>query len=113
MGEEVEGLEHHAHLFPQLVDVTRLGQADAIDFDMAIVDGLELVEGAQEGGFTRAARAHYHHHFPFGYLGTDVLEGVHLGAVEFFHAASFDNGISCCAHISPPDDVPGRGRACR
>ncbi|MNC56323.1 hypothetical protein D3C75_1059100 [compost metagenome] len=113
MGEEVEGLEHHPHLFPQLVDIPGLGQADAIDLDMAVVDGLELVEGAQEGGFSRSARAHYHHHFTFRHLGADVLEGVHLGAVELLYTARFDNRISCFSHISPRDGVPGRRGACR
>ncbi len=111
--EEVEGLEHHAHLFPQLVDIPGFGEADAVDHDIAIVDGLQLVEGAQEGGLARAARPHDHHHFPFGHLGADVFQGVHLSAVELLYTGRLDDGISCSAHSSPPDDVPGRGRECR
>ncbi|MNR60947.1 hypothetical protein D3C85_1825540 [compost metagenome] len=46
MGEEVERLEEHADVGPQLGEFLALfGQFLAVDLDDAVVDGLQTVDG--------------------------------------------------------------------
>ena len=55
--EEVEVLEHHAHVATHLVDVdVRCGDVLALEQDLARGGNLEQVEAAQESGLARAGR---------------------------------------------------------
>ena len=49
MREQVEALEHHAQILPDLVDVV-LGGVDVapLDKDGALVDDFQAVDGAQQ-----------------------------------------------------------------
>src|SRR5713101_964651 len=52
--EEVEGLEHHADLGPELGEVDPVaGDGIAVDEDLALLDGLELVDAADERALAR------------------------------------------------------------
>ena len=97
VGEEVEVLEHHAHLLADLVNL-HFGVGDDRVFkgDGACGGGFQQVETAQEGGLARPGGADDHHFFS----GADVLgdavqhqvvpEGLgQVFNVDHFGAASF------------------------
>jgi hypothetical protein len=52
VGKEVEGLKHHADFRPHLVDVGLAVQnIDAVNQDVPLFRGFEMVQAAQEGAF--------------------------------------------------------------
>ena len=59
MGEQVEMLEHHAHLLAHMVNVV-VGDFLAVEDDMAAVRLLQTVQAAQERGFSAARGADQH-----------------------------------------------------
>jgi hypothetical protein len=80
--EEVEGLEHHAHVGSQLREaLALLGQRHAVDRDGAGVDRLETVDGAAQGRLTRSRGPEHDHHLAAADLGVDVVEHVQLAVV--------------------------------
>ena len=79
--EQVERLEHHAHIGAQLGELAALrGQRLAVDADGAGVDGLQPVDGAAQRRFARTGRAQDHDHLTACDLEVDVLE--HMQAAE-------------------------------
>ena len=55
IGEQVEGLEHHADFGAESRELLALlRQRLAVDADIARIDGLETVDGAAHRGFARA-----------------------------------------------------------
>ena len=59
VGEQVEMLEHHAHLLAHMVNVV-VGDFLAVEDDMAAVRLLQTVQAAQERGFSAARGADQH-----------------------------------------------------
>jgi hypothetical protein len=61
--EQLEVLEHHADAAAQLGQVgLRVADADAVDHDVALLEGLQRVDGLDQRGLARARRAADHHH---------------------------------------------------
>ena len=53
MTKEVEGLKHHTHFFPDLVNVgLGIQNVDAVYEDVAFVSLLQHVQAAQYGAFS-------------------------------------------------------------
>src|SRR5713101_2405816 len=76
--EEVEGLEHHADLGPELGEVDPVaGDGIAVDEDLALLDGLELVDAADERALARARGSAHHHDLARRHVEIDVLEHLH------------------------------------
>ena len=93
VGEEIEVLEHHAHLPPDQVDVgLGVGDGGALKGDGALGGGLQQVEAAQEGGLARAGGPDDDHFLP----GIDVLgdvvqhQMVPEGLGQMFNVYHFD-----------------------
>ncbi|MNQ84048.1 hypothetical protein D3C85_991660 [compost metagenome] len=72
--EQVERLEHHAHLAADAAHVaiagvvaaavvTGAGHHFTFDFDAAFIDGLKVIQATQERALARAGRANHRHHF--------------------------------------------------
>ena len=78
MGEEVEVLEHHAHLLAHSVDVgfVHLG---ALKFDAAGGGDLQPVQAAQEGGFAAAGGADQADHVAAVDVDVDALQDIQGG----------------------------------
>ena len=75
--EEVEVLEHHAHLLAVLVDVNvRLGDIDSLEEDLARGWELEKIERAKEGGFAGAGGADDDDDLTAADLHAHAVEGV-------------------------------------
>ena len=56
MGEQIELLKHHADLLAQAAQVGTGGvQVFIIDFNDAVVDGFQPVQGSEQGALARAA----------------------------------------------------------
>ena len=99
VGEQVEVLEHHAHLLAQLVDVgLGVGDLMAVEGNGAGSGDLQQVQTPQEGGLAGAGGADDDHLFP----GVDVLgqivqhQMVPEGFAEVFNVDHFD-AASCPA----------------
>ena len=70
-------LEHEAHFGTDFVQVgDGAGHVYAIYPNFAALDLLELVYGADEGGFAAAGGAAHHHHFAFFHFEVDVAQNV-------------------------------------
>ena len=81
MREQVERLEHHADVGPQLRQLAALlGQHLTVDRDRAGVDGLEPIDGAAQRRLARARRPEHDDHLPAVDVEVDVLE--HMQAAE-------------------------------
>jgi len=52
-----------------------------VDFDHPVVDRFQAIEGAQQGGFTRAAAADDRHHLAFFDTQVDALEYVVIAVI--------------------------------
>src|SRR5581483_10712872 len=101
MREQVEALEHHANLAALARDVA-LGVLDelavalaiadqmAVHQDATLLDLLQMVDAADEGGLAGARRADDHHHLALFHLQRDVLENLVL-AEPFADAGRLDN----------------------
>ena len=108
VGEEVEVLEHHAHLLANTVDVgfVHLG---ALKFDAAGGGNLQPVQAPQKGGLAAAGGSDQAHHVAAVNINIDALQHVQSGggqlcarllfaAVGFCQAADFQNFIG---HFEP------------
>jgi len=93
--EQVEVLEHHADFAAVGIDVgLGVGQLQAIDGHMALVEMLQAVEAAQERRFARPRRAEHDHHFALGDLSGDVIHSpYHLatGVEDFQQITDFNH----------------------
>src|SRR5690606_29837726 len=93
--EQVEVLEHHAHLAAVGVHIgLRIGQVDAVDAHRAGVQLLQAVEAAQEGGLAGAGRTDHHHHFATLHLRADIVHRAHFvaaGIEDFYQIADFNH----------------------
>ena len=103
MREEVEVLEHHAHLLAHSVDV-RLVHLGALEFDAAGGGNLQPVQAAQKGGFAAAGGADQADHVAAVDVDINALQHVQRGggllcarllfaAVGLCQAADFQNLI--------------------
>ena len=90
VGEEVEVLEHHAHLLAHSVDVG-IVHLHAFKLDGAGGGDLQPVQAAQEGGLAAAGGADQTHHVAAVDVDVDALEHVQGGGgllcALFLHAA--------------------------
>jgi hypothetical protein len=89
--EQLEVLEHHADLGAQLRQVG-LGvvQRDAVDGDLALLEGFERVHGLDERGLARARGTADHDHVALGDADRAVVEHLH-GAVPLGDVLDFDH----------------------
>ena len=78
VGEEVEVLEHHAHLLADGVDVVVI-HLHALKFDAAAGGDLQPVQAAQEGGFAAARGADGADHVAAVDVDVDALQDVEDG----------------------------------
>ena len=73
VGEQVELLEHHSHLGPDVVEVGRsVCQLVAVDGDRARGRDFQQVDAAQHGGLARAAGADDDQHLALGHVQVQV-----------------------------------------
>src|SRR5260221_4968314 len=101
MREQIELLEHHADLAPDVEDGARaVGNLDAVDDDAAGIVTLEAMDAANQGRLAGARRAADHDLLALAYLEVDRLQGLER-AEPFFHA------------LQPHRDRPRRGRCLR
>jgi hypothetical protein len=106
-------LEHHAErsslarhvLLPEFLEPSRLQpEADRLPVhpDLAVVDGLEMIDAAQKGRLAGPRRTQQHHHFAGVDRHVDAFE--HLQMAELLvHAdrADHDLGTGCGLHAVP------------
>ena len=103
VGEEIEVLEHHAHLLAHGVNVGFV-HFHALKFDAAAGGDLQPVQAAQERGFAAAGGADQADHIAAVNVNVDALEDIQRGgglfvafellaAVGFGQAADFQNFI--------------------
>ena len=85
VGEQVEVLEHHAHLLAHGIDVC-LVYLHTLKLDGAGGGGLQPVQAAQKGGFAAAGRANQANHVAAVDIKVDALQHVQRG-VGLFCAA--------------------------
>ena len=77
-------LEHHAHIFPHLVEVGFfVGQVVTVHNDLAGGDVLQPVQASQEGGFAAAGGAENDHHLALIDVGGNILQHFQLAEVLF------------------------------
>ena len=82
VGEQVERLEHHAHIGPELRERGALfRKAFAVDGDLARVDGLEPVDRTAQGGFAGAAGPDHHDDLAAVHHCVDVVQHVQFAEV--------------------------------
>ncbi len=87
MGEEVEILEDHPHLGPDLVDVRlRIGDLHAIHPDPARIRQREVIDAPEEGALSRAAGSDDDEHLSLLDLQIDTREDFEgaVGLVQIF-----------------------------
>ena len=85
VGEQVEVLEHHAHLLAHGIDVC-LVYLHTLKLDGAGGGGLQPVQAAQKGGFAAAGRANQANHVAAVDIKVDALQHIQCG-VGLFCAA--------------------------
>ena len=79
--EQVEALEHHADTASDRVGVEAgLGDVDAVEEDLAVVDRLEHVHAAQQRGLARPRRSDQRDHVALSDVEVDAVE--HGGVIE-------------------------------
>src|SRR5687767_6888189 len=93
MWEQIEMLEHHADLTPDLVDALEVaGQFDAVDDDAAALMLLEPVDAADHGRLARAGGAADDDPLAAHHLEVDVLEDVKI-AKPLVHIDDVDRDV--------------------
>ena len=111
VGEEVEVLEYHAHLFAVPVHVQPDGFAvgslifllrhvHAVKHDAAARGFLQQVQRAQEGGLARAGRPDDHHHVAAGNVHRDAVERLDGALVVVLFQVGDRNQLIACRHGS-------------
>ena len=97
MREQVEALEHHPDLAPDLVDPLEIrSEIDAIDIDVAFLKLLQRVDAADQGGFAGARGPADHDALALCDGEIDVTQDVEF-AVPFVEAGNADDRI--CGHL--------------
>src|SRR5699024_5290948 len=97
--EEVEALEHHAHVGPEAGEVLALlGQPLPVDGDLAVGDRLETVQAAAQGGLPGAGGADQRHHLAAVDVQVDVLQRLEV-AEELVDAARGDERVTDAAAL--------------
>ena len=77
MREELEVLEHHADVAAELGQVgLGVAHVDAVDENLALLEGLKRIDRLDERGLARARRAADHHHFALFHGGAAVLQNL-------------------------------------
>ncbi len=91
---EVKALEHHPHFHTDPVDIfSRIREVMAVNNDGTGINGLQLVNGAQQSGLAGSGRAEYHHFFSRGHIKTDVIQGLKRSEI-LIDILNADNRIS-------------------
>ena len=94
MREQVELLEHHAHVLADGVDVgLGVGNRLAVDQNLALRRLLKTIEATQERGLTRTGRPDHAHNLARLDLDVDALENM-VGAKALFKARDLDFYVS-------------------
>ncbi|MCY1311853.1 hypothetical protein D9M70_622140 [compost metagenome] len=99
MWEQIEVLEHHAHLLAHRIDVPFeslafqvLVDLYAIEPDLAAIQRLQVIDRSQQRGLAGAARADDRDNLPSGNGEVDALQDLQR-AVVFAGALDFDHGF--------------------
>ena len=100
VGEQVEVLEHHAHLLPVQVDVHRLaGKVCAVEEDGAGGGLLQQIQAAQQRGLAGTGGADDGHHLAAADVQIAVVQSVDSAVVvlldQMLHG---DQNIIACRH---------------
>ncbi len=104
MWEQIERLEHHARLAPDLLDVAHvIGEFDAVDDDRSSVVALETIDAANQCRFARARWPDHDHDLLLAHLEVDVVECTEVVEV-LVHPGDFDDGLT-----GATDDLCGVG----
>ena len=89
--EQVELLEHHAHILADLFDgLDVVGQLGAVDDQMTLLVLFESVDAADQGGLARARGTTNHDAFTACHMQLDVAQHVEL-AVPLVDTVEFDD----------------------
>jgi len=82
MGEEIELLEDHAHFSPHGIDVGSFSlQVDAVNIDVPGRGLLQVIDAAQYGAFSGAARTHDNDDLSFLNLQANVFDSLDVAKV--------------------------------
>ena len=106
MREEIEMLEHHAHLLAVEVNIAALiGDIDAVKENLSARRNLQQVEAAQERGLAGAGRADDDHDFTLFDIDRNAVERLDGGRAGkmLFQILNLDQNVSghCCAASFP------------
>ena len=107
VGEEVEMLEHHAHLLPVQVDVhlfllavlidkALLGDVDVVENDLAVGRSLHQVQAAQKGGFAGTGRTDDDHYITLLNVDAHIVQGFDCALVIVLFQVLDLNQVSVC-----------------
>src|SRR5690606_38446857 len=110
---QVEGLEDHADLAPDLVDVPDVvRQLSSVDDDASLLVLLQSVDAANERGFARSGRTADDDPLAAGDGQVDVMQDMEL-AVPFVDADELDHRLTRGKLPAPvPTRVDGRSLHC-
>ena len=99
VGEQVEVLEHHAHLLAVQVDVgVFVGDIVILKEDLAVGGLFQKVQRAQHGGFARTGGAHNDHHFALLDLQRAVVQRMDAVGEDLGNAFHTDERVTGCRH---------------
>ena len=108
VGEDVEQLEHHAHLLTVLIDVHLFsGDFHAFHENLAFFGGFQHIQAAQIGAFAAAGGADDADAFAFADLIGYALENVKF-AKAFVQVDGFDHYFGRISHGSSVSFHTGR-----
>jgi hypothetical protein len=82
MRKQVEGLEHHPDFGPDLSDIRLVViQSNPVDPYLARLDGLQVVETAEQRALAGSAGTDDHHHLPAGDFQINTFEDMEMSEV--------------------------------
>ena len=89
--EQLEVLEHHAGHRTQLGQVgARIAHLDAVDHDLALLEGFERVHGLDQRRLARAGGAAHHHHLAAANGGAAIIQYLEI-AIPFADLLDLDH----------------------